>query len=121
MADILVTDDDEQLRTLIRATLESKGHSVAEAEDGADALRHPESHRPHLLITDMHMPGMDGLALTRHLRTMAGAPPIIGMSGHDLADTLKMAEMLGAKATLKKPFTSRELLDAVAKALSPTD
>lgn len=103
MANILVTDDDEHLRRLICATLEFAGHSVAEAADGADALRHLESQRADLLITDMHMPGMDGLSLTRELRRMPDAPSIIGMSGHDFADTLKMAGMLGAKVTLQSP------------------
>ena len=119
MADILVTDDDEELRNIVRAALESAGHSVAEAEDGAEALRYLERHRVDVLITDMHMPDLDGLGLARALRAMKHPAGIVGMSGHDFADVLKMAGMLGARATLTKPFSAQQLLAAVAQALGP--
>lgn len=117
VAAILVTDDDDDLRAVIRATLEGAGHSVEEASDGAEALELLEADRPDLLITDMHMPDMDGLALTRALRKAKNPPAIVAMSGNDVASILEMAGKLGARATLTKPFTPTQLLQAVDLAL----
>jgi two-component system chemotaxis response regulator CheY len=117
VAAILVTDDDEELRLIIRRALEGAGHSVWEAADGAEALRHLERERTDLVITDMHMPGMDGLELARMLRKAARRPALIGISGNDFADTLEMAKRLGARATLAKPFSPSQLLEAVDAAL----
>jgi len=121
VAAILVTDDDAELRHIIRTALEAAGHSVTEASDGTDALRQLETTRADVLITDMHMPEMDGLALARALRKRPDAPALIGMSGNDYAETLEMATRLGARATLHKPFTSSQLLHAVGKALPAPD
>jgi len=93
----------------------------SEASDGTDALRQLETTRADVLITDMHMPEMDGLALARALRKRPDAPALIGMSGNDYAETLEMATRLGARATLHKPFTSSQLLHAVGKALPAPD
>jgi CheY-like chemotaxis protein len=117
--DILVTDDDAELRSFIRAALERAGHSVAEAADGRAALRHLDDNRVDVLITDMHMPDVDGLELSRSLRRVQDAPAIIGMSGNDFAGMLEMATLLGARATLSKPFSIGQLLEAVQTALRP--
>jgi CheY-like chemotaxis protein len=113
VAAILVTDDDDEFRHVVRAILEGAGHSVTEASDGAEALRQIERERPDVLIADMHMPGMDGLELARTLRKAQDPPALIGVSGNDFADMLEMATLLGAGATLAKPFSPAQLLDAV--------
>lgn len=118
MARILVVDDDDEMRHLTLAALEQAGHSVTVTGDGRTAFELLEQSDFDVLLTDMHMPGTDGMELTRLVRTRLSAPRIIGMTGNDIANTLRMVELLGARATLHKPFTVEQLLEAVRSALS---
>ena len=118
MARILVVDDDDNLRTVLRTALENAGHEVTDANDGRAALRQLETVAVDCVITDMHMPEIDGLALTRAVRQRSDAPAVIAMSSKDIAGTLRMAELLGARVTLHKPFTVAQLLDAVENAVA---
>lgn len=119
MADILIVDDQAEIRRVMCQALEGAGHTVAEAEDGGKALERLRTGRFDLVITDMHMPDVDGLELTRVLRLRPAAPKIIGITGDDKVN-LDVAEMLGAKATLSKPFTPAQLIVLVAKVLGAT-
>lgn len=116
MPRILVVDDEPGIRALLRRILEREGHEVAEATEGADALRQIERDGFDVVITDMHMPDLDGLQLTRALRNVRNAPAIIAMSGNDVAMTFRMAGILGAQTTLAKPFTAAEVLAVVEAA-----
>jgi len=116
MASILVVDDDVALRRLFEQMLVRGGHVVTIAADGAKALKLIETTAFDLVITDLIMPEMEGLSLLREIRNKKLSLKVIAMSGGgrgSAVDYLEMAAMLGAAATLPKPFTFQELSDTV--------
>jgi CheY-like chemotaxis protein len=124
MARVLIADDDERLREATRAVLESAGHSVIEASDGAEALRLLLRQQADVIVCDMFMQGQDGIETIRRLRRDHPALKIVAMSGGGYLgalDVLKVARHLGALEVLKKPFGRAELLDAIARATLAAD
>lgn len=108
MKHILVVDDEQQITRMLRMALQSSGYGVETAANGEEALRKFEAHRPDLVITDLAMPGMDGLELTRIIRESAQTP-IIVLSVRD-ADAVKVEALdEGADDYLTKPFSMPEL------------
>lgn len=109
---ILVVDDEENIRQITKATLEKYGYRVLTATDGADALAAytKESENIVLVLTDMAMPYMDGVAMTRVLRRLNPALKIIAASG--LTSPVQAAELetLNVNAYLAKPYTAEKLL-----------
>lgn len=109
---ILVVDDEPQIRRMLRASLQSSGYEVIQASDGEDGLRQYNAESPDLVITDLAMPGMNGLELTQALRRI-GATPIIVLSVRD-TDVMKVKALdEGADDYLTKPFSMPELLARV--------
>lgn len=123
MAHILIIDDDDNLRAVLRRVLESEGHVVSAACDGREALRVFGSS-VDLVITDILMPEMDGLETIGVLKQRVAGLPIIGMSGGGHIrpeEYLNVAAILGADRILIKPFAHLALLEAVAELLpAPT-
>jgi len=119
MANILVIDDDEDVRGLIRLFLEPDGHTILEAGNGEDGLRLHTQHPAEIIISDIFMPGKDGLQV---IRTLAkSGVRIIAISGgmkFDNADFLNLARKLGASQALYKPFDQQQLRAAVAASLA---
>jgi len=118
MARVLVIDDDEEIRTLLRHMLVSVGHEVDEALDGDEGLRIFAKKRPDLVITDINMPGMDGHDVILAFRTEV---PVVAISGGGSAskdDLLLKAASLGAAEIIVKPFEFRQLVGAVERALA---
>jgi CheY-like chemotaxis protein len=116
MARIVVIDDDEQIRETVRRILESRGHSVEDADQGAGGIAYVAQRAPDLVITDILMPGQDGIEVLVELRKAFPTLKVIAMSGGDgrgLLNLLEDAELLGADRTLPKPFTPAELIAAV--------
>jgi CheY-like chemotaxis protein len=109
VARILIVDDEPDVRYLIRVILESAGHTVTEARHGAAGLTSVESAPPDLVITDVMMPGMNGLEFIERLRSdpNSAAIPILVVSGNSELAT-------AANARLRKPFLAQELLSAAA-------
>lgn len=111
---ILIVDDERAVRRLLVWTLEKEGYVVHSAENGLAALRHIEQHDCDLLITDYRMPYMDGLELTKQIRSRFPSIPVLVVSGdgpfHDLIKN-------GASACVAKPFSACELLDLVRSIL----
>jgi DNA-binding NtrC family response regulator len=120
MARILVIDDEQSVRAAIEQALKIKDHEVIGAEDGTEALKRYSEESADLIITDMYMPGQDGIAVMVQFRRVAPELPIIAMSGNPKGDVLMIAEQLGAIAVLEKPFEVKELLSLVDKALKPS-
>jgi two-component system cell cycle response regulator DivK len=123
MASILVIDDQMELRTLFHRILERGGHSVITAEGGEEAVRATEAWIPDLVLLDMAMPQMDGLAFLRVVRARPGWKdvPIIVLSGMLSAEQMTIARQLGACDQLVKgQFTTRELRSRVARHLGPS-
>ncbi len=120
MARILVIDDDEAFRTMLRRTLERAGHEVTEAEEGAAALAALSEKAIDLVITDIVMPGMEGLETIRTLRRSKPQLKIIAMSGGGRMKPegyLEAAHVFGAVRILTKPFENKELFAAIKQAL----
>jgi len=110
MATILLADDSDALRGLLAGALLESGHDVLTASNGQHALAHLARQRVNLIITDIYMPGLDGLELLANVRRMRQPPPVIVMSGHTgEMDMLNAARCLGAALTLRKPFAPEEL------------
>jgi CheY-like chemotaxis protein len=118
MTDILVIDDDEQVRRVIVRILAAAGHVVREAADGRAGLRLFRAMRPRLVITDLVMPEQEGIETIRTMSREAPEIPILAISGAAGPLYLPMATSLGATATLAKPFGADELLAIVAGLLS---
>jgi nitrogen-specific signal transduction histidine kinase/CheY-like chemotaxis protein len=120
---ILVVDDENSVRELTRAVLSSLGFKVLTAKDGTEALIYVGEKRAELslIITDLHMPHMDGLGLVRLLRRTAPAIPVIVASGRMEDDFATEFRSLGVTVFLDKPFTQEMLIAAIKKARRPTD
>jgi CheY-like chemotaxis protein len=116
MANILLVDDNEADRLLLKAFLETKGHALFFAENGEAALRIFGFHPIDVVVTDIQMPALNGLRLIRELREQDPDAAIVAVSGV-AADQLPLAEDLGAIQGLAKPIDPEKLLTAVAKAL----
>lgn len=117
MTDILILDDDEQILKLASTMAERQGYSVATVDSGEKALASIEKLEPRMLITDILMPGIDGIEVINECRKRYPELKIIAMSGGRRkisADfNLKSASMLGADATLEKPFSRDQLLQKI--------
>ena len=107
------------MRTLIAGILESAGHRIVEADDGADGLAKFAADPPDLVITDMVMPGKEGIETILELREINNDLPIIAISGSFTGSPvyLQAAARLGATVTLQKPFDVDHLLAAVDQCL----
>jgi two-component system KDP operon response regulator KdpE len=109
---ILVVDDEPQITRVLRTSLQSNGHEVTVAHDGVEALDQFLKSQPDLVITDLAMPGMDGIALTREIRERSPAPVIVlSVRGNDASKVAALDE--GADDYITKPFSIQELLARV--------
>ena len=113
MADILIIDDDRQMRRLLTRILTGAGHTVREAENGRDGVAEFQRQRAVLVISDIVMPDMEGIETILALRRDQADLPIIAISGGSDPLYLNVAGKLGAAATLEKPFTPDQLLALV--------
>lgn len=116
MHHILVIDDEPSIRKLIHIMLEKNGYEVDEAADGAEGMKKIKADPPDLIITDLIMPGKEGIETIIELRRDYPDVKIIAMSGGGVIgprEYLKMAKSVGAHRTFKKPFEMRELLESV--------
>ena len=113
---ILVVDDEPQITRVLKTTLASHGYSIRTARDGDEAVQLMKEWAPDLLITDLRMPNMDGLALCRHVRANSEVP-IIVLSVRGEEPTKVQALDAGADDYVTKPFSVNELLARVRAAL----
>ena len=117
MSSILVVDDEDQIRHLIRETLEQSGYHVTEARDGKEALQQCRLAPADLVIMDILMPDQDGLETTATLRQEFPNVKIVAITGGSemigILNFLDVAKMLGAHRALQKPFEMTTLLDTV--------
>ena len=121
MARIIVIDDQEPIRRIVRRALEQDGHEVLDASEGEMGMRLLERHAADVVITDIFMPGQDGILTLRQIRKQFPAVKVIVISGGDSSGLLDLrhdAELLGAVKSLQKPFTAAELVQTVREVLS---
>jgi CheY-like chemotaxis protein len=120
VASVLVVDDHEDVRLSIKRTLEEAGHRVLDATDGEMGLRVLGKSAIDVVITDLFMPGQDGIVMLRRIRKEYPTVKVIAISGGGFGGTLDLlndAVLLGATVALKKPFTPDQLLGALENTL----
>ena len=117
MADILLVEDKDSLRRVLRLTLENAGYSVAEAIDARDALNQIATSRHRLVLTDLRMPHGSGLDVLRSARAADADVPVIVMTAFGSIDEAVQAMKDGAHDFLQKPVDSNHLLLLVERAL----
>ncbi len=111
---VLVVDDDDAIRRVVRSVLEADGFEVVEAADGPTALALLEpagGRRPDAVILDVMMPGIDGVEVCRAMAP--DRPRVVMLSARHDAETRRRAEAAGADLYLTKPFSAVELLEAL--------
>jgi len=119
-ASILITDDESNIRLTVRTALESDGYAVCEASNGNEALEAITLQAPDLVVLDLNMPGMDGMAVLEHLKTLADKckPRVIVLTAFGSIATAVRATRLGAVEFLEKPITPTELRQTVRSVLT---
>ena len=114
---IMVVDDSTSMRQMVNFTLTGAGYQVVEASDGVDALAKSSAQKVDLFITDLNMPNMDGIQLTRQLR--AAAPyrftPIVLLTTESQQEKKMEGKAAGATGWIVKPFQVEQLLAVVKK------
>lgn len=120
MARILVIDDEEPVRAMIRQMLERAGHVVEEAEDGEAGVHAFRARPPDLVVTDILMPHKGGLLAIKEIRALAPEARVIAISGGGKTGRLSFlstARTFPGVRTLKKPFRRAELVGLVEEVL----
>ena len=118
MAKILLVEDDDQLRDLLKEILIGAGYEVSEAPDGTGVCDLYRKQHFNLVITDLVMPKMEGIELIMELRRIDKNARIVAMSGQNQAESyLRIAGKLGVRHTLSKPFGAEDFLRVVSLAL----
>ena len=122
MARILVIDDNEMVRDILSDLLEEEGHEVRTATEGRGGLALLENFVADVVITDILMPGQEGIETIQELRANNPETKIVAISGGGTrygVSFLDMAEKLGAHATLSKPIDATELSALIERLLCP--
>jgi len=115
---ILIVDDEPSIRKVLAAHLKKFGYDVETAEDGPAAVARLEAELFHLVVSDLRMPGMDGMALLAWVLERCPGLPVILITAHGTVDTAVEAIKRGAFDYVTKPFDKDELQAVIAKALS---
>jgi DNA-binding response OmpR family regulator len=121
MATILVIDDDDSLRNLLRLTLTHFGHTVVEAGNGKEGLARFREAGADLVITDIVMPEKEGLEVLMELRKVQPPVKIIAISGggrNGVVAYLGTAKLMGAAKVIPKPFSTEALMASVNELLA---
>jgi two-component system, NtrC family, response regulator GlrR len=116
--DVLLVDDDPDLLKLISLRLTSAGYRVRTADSGETALASIAAARPAAVVSDLRMPGIDGLALFEAIHRQFPAMPVIILTAHGTIPDAVAATQRGVFGFLTKPFDSQELLQKVGAAVS---
>ena len=117
MATILIVDDDETDRLGLAAALRSEGYEILLARDGNEALDVYLAQRVHVVVTDMVMPGRDGLSLIAAIRDVDPGAAIVAVSGKSRSQ-LEASKIYGAYSMLEKPIDPKALVAAVREAVA---
>ncbi len=124
LKNILLVDDEESIRKMVRAVLGEKEYAFTEASNGVEALEIMETQSFDLILTDVIMPDCDGIELVMSVRKKLPDIKVIVMSGGGRVRAdhyLNLAEKLGAARVFEKPFNTAELRETVSELLSETD
>jgi CheY-like chemotaxis protein len=111
---ILVVEDDSVTRETVGSVLEEEGYRVVLARNGAEALLAVAEDKPDLVLTDMNMPGLDGLAVLGGVRARHPDLPVVMFTADQTANTEREARRLGADDFISKPFNLDDMLSRIA-------
>jgi len=116
---VLLVEDTEDNRFMMRRLLEMAGYRVIEAMNGEEAVKLARTESPHLILMDLSLPVIDGLAATRLIRKLPklGSIPIIAVSAHDTSDFQSEAIDAGCNSYVTKPIDFNELEELIAQLL----
>jgi two-component system chemotaxis response regulator CheY len=114
---ILIVDDSVSVRTVARIALSEAGYEITEANNGEEGLKRLAGERVHLIVSDVNMPVMDGIAFLKQVKAHPNYKftPVIMLTTEAGADKKEQGRAAGAKAWITKPFQPRSLVDAVSK------
>jgi two-component system chemotaxis response regulator CheY len=116
---ILIVDDSESIREVVSFNLEHEGYNVLVAVDGKDALKFLDGTKIDLIITDLHMPVLDGIGLIKEVRALSDYQriPILFLTTESQAAKKMEAKEAGATGWIIKPFVPAKLIEAINKVL----
>jgi two-component system cell cycle response regulator DivK len=116
---ILVIEDQEDNRRIMRDLLEASGYVIVEAVNGIDGVHAAETHRPDLILMDVQLPGIDGYEATRRIKATPDLEkiPVIIVTSYALSGDDRKAFEAGCDAYVSKPFSPRSLLAKVREFL----
>ena len=119
MASILIVDDSTTMRQMVNFTLANAGHQVVEVTDGNEAVEAAKSRQFDLVISDVNMPGMNGIELVRALRTLPDYKftPMLMLTTESAQDVKQRGREAGATGWIVKPFSPEVLLATLKKVL----
>jgi len=117
---ILIVEDQEDNRVIMRDVLSSAGYDLIEAVNGEDGVKLAHSERPDLILMDIQLPIIDGYEATRQIKgsTVLKSIPIIAVTSYALSGDQAKARAAGCDGYVSKPFSPRELLARVREYLS---
>jgi two-component system chemotaxis response regulator CheY len=116
---IMTVDDSASVRQMVSFTIREAGYEVIEAVDGKDALLKIVDQTPHMVITDLNMPNLDGIGLIRELRANPGFKfvPIVLLTTESQAEKKQEGKEAGATGWIVKPFKPEQLLAVIRKVI----
>jgi CheY-like chemotaxis protein len=114
---VLIVDDDADLSETLARLLGRFGHKCLVAASGSEAIGLIDVASPDLVVTDLHMPGLDGLAVARQARQKSPPIPVVLMTAYPTTETRGEARIVGGILHVAKPFANADMLDAVERAL----
>ena len=119
MKKVMIVDDSVSMRQMVGFTLRQAGYSVVEAPDGLEALAYARRYSVDLVLTDVHMPNMDGITLVRELRRIESYKhiPMLMLTTEAGQEKKVEGKQAGATGWLVKPFNPEKLLTTIAKVL----
>ena len=118
MARVILIEDDPLVRTLMMRRLTGAGWHVIALRDGRDLDAILDAEKVDLLVVDLGLPYMDGLALIEHLRGRGINTPVMAITGHDLPHLLDTVRGAGANDLVQKPFDQEDLLARMTRLLA---
>jgi two-component system chemotaxis response regulator CheY len=120
MYKILIVDDSTTVRDQLKADLSRSGFEVIEAVDGVDGYNKAQTITPHLIISDVNMPNLDGLGMCERLHGDIATSniPIFMLTTEVVGDMKERAKKIGVKAWISKPYSAEKLVQAITKFLS---
>lgn len=116
---ILVVDDDAVTREALAEVLQDEGYEVALAADGLEAVAMLSTYQPDMVLTDLQMPGLNGMNVLTHVKNVYPTTPVIIFTAHATLDAEREARRQGAQDFLQKPLDFDDVLVRIARALTP--